>query len=85
MKFACLCLDFGFDFQVKTTNPKKYCVRPNTGIVMPRSTCDVMGTDFILNANFYFLFSCPLWLSNELDFYFCINGSYYASTKRDSA
>ncbi|TKY55442.1 Vesicle-associated protein 1-2 [Spatholobus suberectus] len=31
-------------FKVKTTNPKKYCVRPNTGIVMPRSTCDVMVT-----------------------------------------
>ncbi|KAK6947585.1 Major sperm protein (MSP) domain [Dillenia turbinata] len=30
--------------QVKTTNPKKYCVRPNTGIVMPRSTCDVIVT-----------------------------------------
>ncbi|XP_047156949.1 vesicle-associated protein 1-1-like, partial [Vigna umbellata] len=31
-------------FKVKTTNPKKYWVRPNTGIVMPRSTCDVMVT-----------------------------------------
>ncbi|KAL1316646.1 hypothetical protein HN51_068829 [Arachis hypogaea] len=31
-------------FKVKTTNPKKYCVRPNTGIVMPRSTCDVTVT-----------------------------------------
>ncbi|KAE9613804.1 hypothetical protein Lal_00016332 [Lupinus albus] len=31
-------------FKVKTTNPKKYCVRPNTGIVMPRSTCDIMVT-----------------------------------------
>ncbi|CAN4125877.1 unnamed protein product [Withania somnifera] len=31
-------------FKVKTTNPKKYCVRPNTGIVMPRSTCDVIVT-----------------------------------------
>lgn len=30
-------------FKVKTTNPKKYCVRPNTGIVLPRSTCDVIG------------------------------------------
>lgn len=28
---------------MKTTNPKKYCVRPNTGIVLPRSTCDVIG------------------------------------------
>lgn len=28
---------------MKTTNPKKYCVRPNTGIVLPGSTCDVIG------------------------------------------
>ncbi|KAK7406248.1 hypothetical protein VNO78_07871 [Psophocarpus tetragonolobus] len=31
-------------FKVKTTNPKKYCVRPNTGIVMPQSACDVIVT-----------------------------------------
>ncbi|KAJ9539023.1 hypothetical protein OSB04_031756 [Centaurea solstitialis] len=31
-------------FKVKTTNPKKYCVRPNTGIVLPHSTCDVVVT-----------------------------------------
>ncbi|PIA35682.1 hypothetical protein AQUCO_03500198v1 [Aquilegia coerulea] len=31
-------------FKVKTTNPKKYCVRPNTGVVLPKSTCDVMVT-----------------------------------------
>ncbi|XP_057977249.1 vesicle-associated protein 1-2-like isoform X2 [Malania oleifera] len=31
-------------FKVKTTNPKKYCVRPNTGIVPPKSTCDVIVT-----------------------------------------
>nr|GMD82536.1 vesicle-associated protein 1-2-like [Ipomoea batatas] len=31
-------------FKVKTTNPKKYCVRPNIGIVLPRSTCDVIVT-----------------------------------------
>ncbi|XP_076941161.1 vesicle-associated protein 1-2-like [Bidens hawaiensis] len=31
-------------FKVKTTNPKKYCVRPNSGIVLPRSTCDVVVT-----------------------------------------
>ncbi|CAL9210931.1 unnamed protein product [Musa hybrid cultivar] len=28
-------------FKVKTTNSKKYCVRSNTRIVLPRSTCDV--------------------------------------------
>ncbi|XP_039036300.1 vesicle-associated protein 1-2-like [Hibiscus syriacus] len=31
-------------FKVKTTNPKKYCVRPNAGVVLPRSTCEVMVT-----------------------------------------
>ncbi|KAK1278153.1 Vesicle-associated protein 1-2 [Acorus gramineus] len=31
-------------FKVKTTNPKKYCVRPNTGVVPPRSSCDVVVT-----------------------------------------
>ncbi|KAI4377908.1 hypothetical protein MLD38_015464 [Melastoma candidum] len=31
-------------FKVKTTNPKKYCVRPNTGVVSPQSTCDIIVT-----------------------------------------
>ncbi|KAA8520491.1 hypothetical protein F0562_014747 [Nyssa sinensis] len=31
-------------FKVKTTNPKKYCVRPNTGIVLPGSACNVTVT-----------------------------------------
>ncbi|KAL5212356.1 hypothetical protein ABZP36_023203 [Zizania latifolia] len=31
-------------FKVKTTSPKKYCVRPNNGIVEPRSTSDVLVT-----------------------------------------
>ncbi|CAK9152139.1 unnamed protein product [Ilex paraguariensis] len=31
-------------FKVKTTNPKKYSVRPNTGIVQPGSTCNVNVT-----------------------------------------
>lgn len=31
-------------FKVKTTNPKKYCVRPNTGVVSPHSTCEVVVT-----------------------------------------
>ena len=28
---------------MKTTSPKKYCVRPNTGIVKPKTTCDFTG------------------------------------------
>jgi hypothetical protein len=31
-------------FKVKTTNPKQYCVRPNIGVVQPRSICDVTVT-----------------------------------------
>ncbi|CAN8284497.1 unnamed protein product [Cochlearia groenlandica] len=31
-------------FKVKTTNPKKYCVRPNTGVVLPRSSSEVLVT-----------------------------------------
>ncbi|XP_073150239.1 vesicle-associated protein 2-2-like isoform X2 [Henckelia pumila] len=31
-------------FKVKTTSPKKYCVRPNVGIIKPRSTCDFVVT-----------------------------------------
>lgn len=31
-------------FKVKTTSPKKYCVRPNTGLVSPNGTCDVTVT-----------------------------------------
>ncbi|KAM0962813.1 hypothetical protein ACFX13_022314 [Malus domestica] len=31
-------------FKVKTTSPKKYCVRPNAGIVKPNTTCDFTVT-----------------------------------------
>ncbi|KAL5701440.1 hypothetical protein ACHQM5_026776 [Ranunculus cassubicifolius] len=31
-------------FKIKTTNPKKYCVRPNTGILHPQSVCDFTVT-----------------------------------------
>ncbi|KAG8391632.1 hypothetical protein BUALT_Bualt01G0207500 [Buddleja alternifolia] len=31
-------------FKVKTTNPKRYCVRPNAGIVLPNSLCNVTVT-----------------------------------------
>ena len=30
-------------FKVKTTAPKKYCVRPNTGYVKAGETIDVQG------------------------------------------
>ena len=32
-----------FYWQVKTTSPKKYCVRPNLGIIKPKERCDFTG------------------------------------------
>ncbi|RHN59336.1 putative major sperm protein (MSP) [Medicago truncatula] len=31
-------------FKVKTTIPEKYCVRPNIGVMLPMSTCDIIVT-----------------------------------------
>ncbi|GMH20034.1 hypothetical protein Nepgr_021875 [Nepenthes gracilis] len=31
-------------FKVKTTSPKKYCVRPNASIIKPKATCDFTVT-----------------------------------------
>ncbi|KAM0067497.1 putative major sperm protein (MSP) [Helianthus debilis subsp. tardiflorus] len=31
-------------FKIKTTNPKKYCVRPNTGVIDPNASCDFTVT-----------------------------------------
>eukprot|EP00252_Welwitschia_mirabilis_P013933 TRINITY_DN3087_c0_g1_i1.p1 TRINITY_DN3087_c0_g1~~TRINITY_DN3087_c0_g1_i1.p1 ORF type:complete len:237 (+),score=32.94 TRINITY_DN3087_c0_g1_i1:235-945(+) len=31
-------------FKVKTTSPKKYCVRPNAGVVPPKSSCSITVT-----------------------------------------
>ncbi|XP_057873549.2 vesicle-associated protein 1-2 isoform X2 [Cryptomeria japonica] len=31
-------------YKVKTTSPKKYCVRPNTGVVLPQSSVDITVT-----------------------------------------
>ncbi|PKI41828.1 hypothetical protein CRG98_037792 [Punica granatum] len=31
-------------FKVKTTSPKKYCVRPNSGVIKPKSSCDFTVT-----------------------------------------
>jgi hypothetical protein len=43
LHFYISCLTVCILIQVKTTSPKKYSVRPNTGVVSPRSTCDVIG------------------------------------------
>lgn len=35
-------------FKIKTTSPKKYCVRPTVGIVHPHGTCDFTGIYYAL-------------------------------------
>lgn len=40
LKKGCFWNSFG---QIKTTSPKKYSVRPNTGLIQPESTCDFIG------------------------------------------
>ncbi|KAJ0478644.1 putative major sperm protein (MSP) [Helianthus annuus] len=56
-------------FKVKTTNPKKYCVRPNTGVVLPHSVCDV--TAWILNYDFrFYVFICLIaWILNIISYF----------------
>ena len=62
---------------MKTTNPKKYCVRPNTGIVMPKSSCDVTGLslsnnylNFVLNTYYFLISLCLVIVSLLLIFSF---------------
>ncbi|CAN1164753.1 Vesicle-associated protein 2-2, partial [Linum perenne] len=31
-------------FKIKTTSPKKYCVRPNVGVMLPKSICEFTVT-----------------------------------------
>ncbi|KAJ0660172.1 putative major sperm protein (MSP) [Helianthus annuus] len=35
-------------FKVKTTSSSKYCVRPNTGVIKPDLTCDLIGISFVV-------------------------------------
>ena len=41
-------------FKVKTTAPKRYCVRPNCGLIDPNESVNVAGRFFI----FGYLFVC---------------------------
>ncbi|KAJ0559486.1 putative major sperm protein (MSP) [Helianthus annuus] len=52
-------------FKVKTTNPKKYCVRPNSGIVFPRSTCDIIAGFWFLSV---MLMQLAIWYA-ALEFF----------------
>lgn len=52
-----------FVFQVKTTNVKKYCVRPNMGIIKPLSACEVTCMNFFLLLFFYEIIK-PFHISN---------------------
>lgn len=48
VKYLYLRLNFGFNgkivrLQVLTTDPKKYAVRWPRGVILPNSTCEVIG------------------------------------------
>jgi vesicle-associated membrane protein-associated protein A len=38
-------------FKIKTTAPKKYCVRPNCGYVDPKSVVEITSELFLLPIN----------------------------------
>ncbi|KAF6166916.1 hypothetical protein GIB67_020145 [Kingdonia uniflora] len=39
------------DLKIRATNPKKYCVRLNIKVILPRSTCDIIASTFLLFQN----------------------------------
>ncbi|VAH05063.1 unnamed protein product [Triticum turgidum subsp. durum] len=53
-------------FKVKTTSPKKYCVRPNNGVVRPRSTCEVAFFCFILMEMFQRVLCGPVTMQAQI-------------------
>ncbi|MQM16663.1 hypothetical protein Taro_049621 [Colocasia esculenta] len=64
--------DGGVENGVKTTNPKKYCVRPNTGVVLPGTTCDITGDPMVavtkLLCRFVFLGFLDFCIHFSVDF-----------------
>lgn len=40
---VCVC---GLCFQLKSTNPRNYVVRPRIGILLARSTCEIRGSQY---------------------------------------
>jgi hypothetical protein len=41
-------------FKIKTTAPKRYCVKPNSGVLDPGQLMKVNGTNEFLVFNFFF-------------------------------
>jgi hypothetical protein len=39
--------DFNIAYKVKTTSPKKYIVRPSSGVICAKGICDVQVAKFI--------------------------------------
>lgn len=35
-------------FKIKTTAPKRYCVRPNSGLIKPKEICEIAGMNLLL-------------------------------------
>jgi len=56
--------------QVKTTNPRKYSVRPKIGVVLPMSTCDIKG--FVLYLLYSLMHTKHREMLNKHDFFFLL-------------
>lgn len=53
--------------KVKTTNPKRYCVRPNAGIVLPNSVCNVTGEKpYDPSKDAFIFFFTQTWLIDSI-------------------
>lgn len=40
-------------FKIKTTAPKRYCVRPNCGELAPKEKAEISGMSKLLNFNIF--------------------------------
>ena len=49
-------------FKIKTTAPKRYCVKPNSGVIDPKQKVQVAGNSKLQNLSF-------LSLQNVVDFF----------------
>lgn len=62
-------------FKIKTTAPKRYCVRPNSGALKPKEKTEIAG-----NINFFFiLFEYGGKIKKKL-FFFSLQFAYNRTT-----
>lgn len=61
-------------FKIKTTAPKRYCVRPNSGLIKPKEICEIAGMPLLI-IEFYFgvwNHNVKYWLNEKIFFSVCL-------------